>query len=363
MSSPEILQEQLREAIIATDFDTVKNIIEKDTTHASTFFSKDECPALHFTLALMHEYDKTSLEYTELERIVYLLIEHGADIDATDTQYKITPLHLAIKNENTGILNLILTKNPNIESQDIEGKTPLHNAVEQQNTFFVRKLCTLGADIHKLDCKQRSPHMLAKYGDSEIREILERPYNLTQALEQFDVNAVEYYIKQPYYEPTQYNYFHYILNQACAHISNIHKHAHTLEAILKILMRHYDSSFFNEKDFMGETALHKATHVGIKRIVELFLKRGANPNIPNSNNDTALDLALLYDHPYLIQPLMQHGGHWNKTKIIPCSKKQPSLSINEVRKKINPHAKVPISRATLLQKSIIAAYLTSQHSV
>ncbi len=57
-----------------------------------------------------------------------LLINHGADLDATDS-IGWTPLHVATYHGNTQVMELLIDKNCEINQQNLDGWTPLQLAL------------------------------------------------------------------------------------------------------------------------------------------------------------------------------------------------------------------------------------------
>lgn len=64
--------------------------------------------------------------YSEL---IQLLIEFGADIEATDTQFLLRPLHLAAEFGHVESVELLLRAGADIVACDMHGCTPLHSSL------------------------------------------------------------------------------------------------------------------------------------------------------------------------------------------------------------------------------------------
>lgn len=75
-----------------------------------------------------------------------LLIDAGADVNATDRQQLSTPLHLAAYLGDVKTLNTLLEHGANIDQQDISGYTPLIRAVYGGQEQTVITLLSRGAD-------------------------------------------------------------------------------------------------------------------------------------------------------------------------------------------------------------------------
>jgi ankyrin repeat protein len=91
---------------------------------------------------------------------LYYFYLKGIDINVKD-QKNSTPLHWACYTRSDMALNYILSMNPNIEAQDIQGYTPLHIAVASAeklgSTRNVKALLLRGAKRESQDKKGRTP--------------------------------------------------------------------------------------------------------------------------------------------------------------------------------------------------------------
>jgi hypothetical protein len=77
-----------------------------------------------------------------------LLLEHGADVNATDA-HGITPLHVASKENSDGnIVKLLLAQGAVVDARDEDGYTPLHVASFNGNKAAVKELLEHGAAIN-----------------------------------------------------------------------------------------------------------------------------------------------------------------------------------------------------------------------
>lgn len=100
-----------------------------------------------------HHYNR---EY--LREIFDLFLQHGADINAKNNE-SITPLHLATTCYMKDILHTLVIKGANINAVDYEGKTPLHYAAEFHDIDLAEVMVLLehGADIRVRDYSDNTP--------------------------------------------------------------------------------------------------------------------------------------------------------------------------------------------------------------
>ena len=62
------------------------------------------------------------------------------------------------------------------------------------------------------------------------------------------------------------------------------------------------------------TPLHRAAWNGHKEIVELLISKGADVNVKNDGDETALDWAVAWDKPEIAALLRKHGGKTARLK-------------------------------------------------
>jgi len=108
--------------------------------------------------------------------IVRLLIERGADINASDTSEKWTALHLAARDQNEEIVSILLEAGATVDPVDVFGNTPLWRSVMNSNSSLatIKELVKHGADPYRKNNYGVSPIDLArKIGRVDIVAIFE----------------------------------------------------------------------------------------------------------------------------------------------------------------------------------------------
>jgi ankyrin repeat protein len=181
----------------------------------------------------------------------------------------VSPLHAAILYGNLGIVELLIDKGANLETEDREGETPLHEAVSFCNTDVVELLLKKGAKvdarthprpaIRRFETFRTPLHMAAVSCDSKMVSLL--------VAHGADVNAKTDFGSTP-------------LDYA---ISANNTHAATV-----LLDRGAD---VNQHDKFSNSPLQLALDWRRKELSLLFLQRGADVTIKDRNGKDALEKA------------------------------------------------------------------------
>lgn len=112
-------------------------------------------------LTAMNSLDRlrNSSLYPNLEKIVRLLLENGADIHATDAELGQNALHLACHYGTKRLVTKLLEHYAEIDVEDHEGYTPLHHVCVGGYDFsIIEQLLEYGADLNIPDSKHgRTP--------------------------------------------------------------------------------------------------------------------------------------------------------------------------------------------------------------
>lgn len=96
--------------------------------------------------------------------LVRLLIERGADINASDTGEKWTALHLAARDQNEEIVSILLEAGAIVDPVDVFGNTPLWRSImnSTSNLAAIKELVEHGADPYRKNNYDVSPIDLAR---------------------------------------------------------------------------------------------------------------------------------------------------------------------------------------------------------
>ena len=92
-------------------------------------------------------------------------LKEGAIIDYPLLPNQESPFFVAVSMNKEDIIDLFLTKNPNVNRSNAVGDTPLHYAVRARNLPLVRKLLAHGANPYLLNIFGTSPYLAACQAD------------------------------------------------------------------------------------------------------------------------------------------------------------------------------------------------------
>jgi len=86
-----------------------------------------------------------------------------------------TPLHIAIENEQEGILDLLVQQGASLKTTEEKGRTPLHAAIESGSEIAVTQLVTAGANVNVIQPDGRTPISVAvENGWDQLADFLSR---------------------------------------------------------------------------------------------------------------------------------------------------------------------------------------------
>jgi hypothetical protein len=97
------------------------------------------------------------------EKVVEILLNHGADIEAQSERTKDTPLSLACSGGRIEVVNLLLSRSANKEHRNVSDYTPLSLAASGGYVNIIKLLLNAGAEINSRTGSKLgiSPLMLA----------------------------------------------------------------------------------------------------------------------------------------------------------------------------------------------------------
>jgi ankyrin repeat protein len=218
----------------------------------------------------LHLVSRLEMSLNESDRpgVVRLLIAHGADVNARDMTHA-TPLHYASHRGRLEVAQVLLDHGATASDQD-DTQTPLHVLLESDNNphdvlILVELLLKFGADANKQDENNVTPLHLAlrkKWFDI-ARKLLEHGANPNAKNDQGQITL------------------HLLLQPTYAELG----HADLVELLKR-------GANVNAQDENSTTPLHLASSIGSYPTARELLDRGANPNAQDNQGRTPLQLLL-----------------------------------------------------------------------
>lgn len=279
-----------------------KAIKNKDTEFAESLINDNQ-----INLEERNEMQQTPLHLAienKEEKIVSLLLEKGADINATD-KYKNSILHIAVKSNQPQIVKKLLESKPqiNISEKNIYDKTPIFYA---KNNEIIKLLLEHNASLTNIENNKIFELLLiaVKNSDEDLVNYLIKNgvnINIEKTTPESSSQTVLFEIEIPYEKSylqqlSSFKFVQFLLNKG-----------------LEI----------NAQDYEGNTVLHKVVKQGLRKEVEHYVKfllsQQANPNIQNNSGETPLHIAasLFSDNENTkennIRLLLDYGADFNLT--------------------------------------------------
>jgi ankyrin repeat protein len=110
------------------------------------------------------------------ETTVRKALASGTNVNATDPERSLTPLHMAAYNGHADVVRLLLENGAQLDARDIEGKTPLLHACTGPFAETVELLLSAGADVNASETTEAfTPLMMgAGLGEIDVVKVLLR---------------------------------------------------------------------------------------------------------------------------------------------------------------------------------------------
>lgn len=218
-------------------------------------------------------------------RYVKLLIAKGVGVNKISDSTA-SPLMTAVKTENIPLVRLLIGNRVNQRTRDKEtGNTPLHIAVAQEDTTILQLLLAAKADVNAVNIEdnymsgQTPLHLATRAGDLKKMRLL-----LNAGA---DVNIAS---------KSKRTALHYAVSKED-------------EKLVQLLLSHKPKFLaLNDAEM---TPLHIAVSRSNVLITRLLLNAGANPNSVNTQGNTPLLSALLNRKLDLARYLLQKGAEVN----------------------------------------------------
>ncbi|OHT12473.1 hypothetical protein TRFO_17616 [Tritrichomonas foetus] len=95
--------------------------------------------------------------------------------------FYLTPLHVAAKNGFADVAKLLIDNGADVNATDNQKQTPLHSAAEDGQDEMCELLLENGAELKVLDIARRSPEMLARRNEHyQVLAVISRFHEATE---------------------------------------------------------------------------------------------------------------------------------------------------------------------------------------
>ena len=221
----------------------------------------------------------------------------GADVNAKDDKFGLTPLHFAAGRDRKEIVELLIAKGVNVNEKDNRGGTPLHSTASGGRKEIAKLLIAKGADVNAKDEDGETPLDWA-IRNSNWKHVRRRRTETADLIDKHggktrkELEAAELGVSV---EGLPYISIHDAAG-AAGRDGNI-------EAVKQHLVAGTD---VDARDAEDKTPLQHAAYWGHKEIAELLIAKGADVNAKDNVGTTTLDWAKY--KPEIADLLRKHGG-------------------------------------------------------
>ncbi|XP_044739630.1 serine/threonine-protein phosphatase 6 regulatory ankyrin repeat subunit C-like [Chrysoperla carnea] len=257
--------------------------------------------------------DRDSYVNNIKRKITKLLLNHGANVDA-ETRGGWTALHFAVYNGYSQVVEVLLEYNANVNVREKKNlETPLHMSARRKNVEICEMLLNKGDDV---DAGERNGltalHIATLEGSNEIvKLLLERgaevdsktKYNITPlylSAQRGQQEIIETLLKFG----ADINCRNMDGNRAL-HIASQFGHVKVVTTLLEY------GCDINSRDIDGRTALHIASHLGHNEVVTTLLEYGCDINSRDKVGNIALHIASHQGHNEIVTTLLEYGSDIN----------------------------------------------------
>lgn len=264
-------------------------------------------------------------EVRKVTKIVKLLIEHGANVNA-HMWGKVLPIHFAAMSGERTLIKLLIDNGSEIDPKGVDDVTPLYLAARTGSTDAVKLLLDSGADTNAKSASGYTPLMAASIdGDYDVVKLLVEHGSI--------IDSADKEGNTPLFMTLKTLLMNYTINAKTpgAEIMRNRLSINTKET--KELLSKYKKQWQQVAFLLlsnnanpnisieGDTPLRYASIVGDTKIVQTLLEHGALPNPGNKNEvESHLHAAIAEGHNDVATILVEHGADVNARNI---SKRPP----------------------------------------
>ncbi|MBN1798787.1 MAG: ankyrin repeat domain-containing protein [Spirochaetales bacterium] len=199
-----------------------------------------------------------------------------------------TPLHLAVENEHTQLIKLLLHKGADINFINLDGETPLYSAVEKSKPRIVKLLISYGIDVDYRVQQDAMTALQEAVGYCDKGDQIKRLEIVNLLLDAGADISVE--------------------DWRGANLLHLTSAYGNIEILRFLLQKDFD---VQSSDGNGSTPLHYAADGYFTTTLEFLLAHGADINAVNDKNETPLFNAVYRENIELTEYLIKNGAQGN----------------------------------------------------
>ncbi|XP_057335764.1 ankyrin-1-like isoform X2 [Microplitis mediator] len=256
--------------------------------------------------------------------IAKLLIEHGVNANRSTNQACNTPLHLAIKNGDWVLVEMLLNRGAKTRAKNSQGKTPLYLAVEYNHDKIIETLLEKDNEPNLNTKNKLFPiDAAAKNGNEKIFNLLvskgaksnikqcDGTVMLDVAVEKGYTSTVDQILKHKNSETNKNLKNNKLITVAVMGNETGHK------MIAKTL---FSAKFpLDPESIHNVEFIHKVVETGQTDIFDELLKLGADPNTFSSSGDALLITACKSQQAEIVKILIKNNASVRVKDINGCS--------------------------------------------